>query len=114
MAGQVFDLREMQVALPGGSPLSDFQAMRAALPSARVRKNIGVCAYCGGVRRLTVDHVMPKSRFPRCSLRTRVCGWCNASKADLTPEEWLACLPWGAPQHQFVPGAIAAAWAASR
>ena len=50
------------------------------------------CQYCGAAmaeRRLTVDHVVPRSRKGGTSWENCVaaCAWCNARKADKTPEE---------------------------
>jgi len=47
------------------------------------------CQYCGSVRDLTLDHVMPRSKGGRSSWKNLVtaCKPCNAKKGDYTPEE---------------------------
>lgn len=47
------------------------------------------CQYCGATARLTVDHVVPKSRGGRSSWDNVVtsCAPCNVRKADRLPEE---------------------------
>ena len=47
------------------------------------------CQYCGSVRDLTLDHVLPRSRGGRSSWKNLVtaCKPCNAKKGDFTPEE---------------------------
>jgi 5-methylcytosine-specific restriction endonuclease McrA len=47
------------------------------------------CQYCGSTARLTVDHVVPKSRGGRSSWDNVVtsCAPCNVRKADRLPEE---------------------------
>ena len=47
------------------------------------------CQYCGATARLTVDHVVPKSRGGRSSWDNVVtsCAPCNIRKADRLPEE---------------------------
>lgn len=58
------------------------------------RKNVfkrdgGMCVYCGSENKLTVDHVMPKSRGGRSSWENLVtaCSKCNNKKDNMTPEE---------------------------
>lgn len=50
------------------------------------------CTYCGArspAVRMTIDHVMPRSRGGRTEWENVVtaCGPCNARKANMTPEE---------------------------
>jgi 5-methylcytosine-specific restriction endonuclease McrA len=47
------------------------------------------CQYCGGSGRLTVDHVVPRSRGGRSSWENMVtsCAPCNLRKADRLPAE---------------------------
>ena len=54
-----------------------------------LRRDRHECQYCGSTRRLTVDHVMPKSRGGRDTWENLVaaCTSCNNRKGDHTPEE---------------------------
>ncbi len=47
------------------------------------------CQYCGSVRDLTIDHVIPKSKGGESSWKNLVtaCKTCNSTKGDLTPEK---------------------------
>jgi len=47
------------------------------------------CVYCGGDRKLTLDHVLPKSRGGKNTWNNLVtcCAKCNVNKSDRTPEE---------------------------
>ncbi|MGW8124018.1 HNH endonuclease [Roseivirga echinicomitans] len=47
------------------------------------------CQYCGSPKRLTLDHVMPKSRGGKSTWQNLVtaCHNCNSNKGDKTPEE---------------------------
>lgn len=57
------------------------------------------CVYCGSETNLTIDHVVPISRWREFGLPRRVldnksnkvvaCARCNQAKADLPPREWL-------------------------
>jgi len=61
------------------------------------------CAYCGSSDELTVDHVVPISRWKEFKVRRRVldndsnrvrcCRACNAAKANMHPREWLEAHP---------------------
>lgn len=61
------------------------------------------CVYCGSVEQLTVDHVVPLSRWQEFGLRRRVldnpsnrvpcCRRCNSEKGNMHPREWLALHP---------------------
>jgi 5-methylcytosine-specific restriction endonuclease McrA len=48
------------------------------------------CQYCGSIKNLTIDHVMPRSRGGDNSWSNLVtaCMPCNTHKGDRTPEEW--------------------------
>lgn len=48
------------------------------------------CVYCGSTRKLTIDHVLPRSRGGKNTYLNCVtaCVKCNQSKGDKTPEEW--------------------------
>lgn len=60
----------------------------------------GYCAYCGNWRRMTKDHIIPKSKGGQLILW--VCIWCNKSKRNLYLEEWLNMLSPSCPQHIYV------------
>ena len=58
------------------------------------RKNVlkrdhHTCQYCGARNRLTIDHILPKSRGGRDTWENLVaaCASCNNRKGDRTPEE---------------------------
>ncbi|WP_026999092.1 HNH endonuclease [Eisenibacter elegans] len=53
------------------------------------RRDHHQCQYCGAVKDLTLDHVLPRSRGGRSSWENLVtaCKRCNSRKGDLTPEE---------------------------
>lgn len=65
-------------------------------------KPYGFCAYCANWRRLTIDHVIPKSslgydrRKPDNFLL--VCTWCNKSKGSRLLDEWVDSFDADAPQ----------------
>lgn len=48
------------------------------------------CHYCGSQGKLTLDHVVPRSKGGGNSLGNLVacCPECNGKKADLDPEQW--------------------------
>lgn len=55
-------------------------------------RDLFICAYCGREfpdRKLTIDHVIPKSRGGKNTWMNTVsaCKKCNSAKADQTPEE---------------------------
>ena len=66
-------------------------------------KNGPACVYCGSTSDLTVDHVVPLSRWREFGLKRRVldnksnqvlaCRSCNAEKGNLSPSEWFALHP---------------------
>ena len=53
------------------------------------------CLYCGGVKRLGTEHLVPRTRggldIPENLFKA--CGSCNASKSDRLPSEWRDDLP---------------------
>ncbi|MGC9129161.1 MAG: HNH endonuclease, partial [Acidithiobacillus sp.] len=61
------------------------------------------CVYCGSTENITVDHVVPLSRWREFHVRRRVldnksnrvpcCLSCNAANADMHPREWLEAHP---------------------
>ena len=65
-------------------------------------KRVGVCAYCGNVRVLTREHVIPKCTGQPTDI-LKVCTWCNNNKGSMSLREWLLTLPSSAPQWIFVP-----------
>src|SRR5215204_1775649 len=68
------------------------------------RKRIGHCVYCDEERRLTRDHVVPKTLFtrpfPPNLITAPACGRCNGDKAkdDDYLRDWLVCDIYGS-QH---------------
>jgi len=48
------------------------------------------CQYCGSIKNLTIDHVIPRSRGGNDTWENMVvaCMKCNTHKGDKTPEEW--------------------------
>ncbi len=54
-----------------------------------LRRDRGQCQYCGSRERLTIDHVLPKSRGGKDSWENlaAACVPCNNRKGDRTPEE---------------------------
>lgn len=48
------------------------------------------CQYCGSIKNLTIDHVIPRSRGGKDTWENMVaaCMSCNTHKGDKTPEEW--------------------------
>jgi 5-methylcytosine-specific restriction endonuclease McrA len=61
------------------------------------------CAYCSSTRNLTVDHVIPISRWRELRVKRRVldnesnrviaCMKCNSEKKNMMPAEWFALHP---------------------
>lgn len=61
------------------------------------------CVYCGGEGSLTIDHVVPLSRWRDFGVKRRVldnksnrveaCEKCNAKKGDMSPREWFNLHP---------------------
>ncbi len=65
-------------------------------------KSWGYCAYCGNYRRLTIDHIMPKSKGGKViGNRLLVCTWCNKDKCDLSLIDWLNLFSLLRPQHIY-------------
>lgn len=54
-----------------------------------MRRDNYVCQYCGSVKNLTLDHLMPRSRGGATNWLNLVtaCSRCNTRKGDRTPEE---------------------------
>jgi len=62
-----------------------------------------VCAYCGSDEEMTVDHVVPISRWQEFHVKRRVldnksnrvpcCRKCNAEKGCMSPREWFDLHP---------------------
>lgn len=48
------------------------------------------CSYCGSIKELTIDHVIPLSRGGQHTFENLTCAClkCNAEKGNRTPEEW--------------------------
>jgi 5-methylcytosine-specific restriction endonuclease McrA len=57
----------------------------------RPKRVIGICVYCGGPA-TSMDHVIPRCRGGSDDPTNLVpaCQSCNASKRELTPDEWRA------------------------
>lgn len=53
------------------------------------KRDNGICAYCGGTKHLTVDHIIPKSRGGANSWENLItsCFSCNNRKDNRTPQE---------------------------
>lgn len=66
---------------------------------SRRRRGARACVYCGSTERLTIDHVVPISRWREFGVRRRVldnnsnrvvaCLRCNMEKAAMSPREWF-------------------------
>lgn len=54
-----------------------------------LRRDKNCCQYCGNRKRLTLDHVIPRSRGGKHSWNNVVtaCEPCNSTKGDCTPKE---------------------------
>ena len=65
-------------------------AERRQLMGEVAARDGAACAYCGTTERLTLDHVIPRSRGDSNKAKNLViaCGRCNTSKSDRTPQEW--------------------------
>lgn len=60
-------------------------------PKRKKKRKSGNCVYCGRhSNTLTRDHVIPRSKggTSESSNLVKCCQSCNASKGDMTPEEW--------------------------
>lgn len=58
------------------------------------KRDENTCQYCGCQERLTIDHVIPKSRGGKDTWENMVCACisCNTRKNNRTPEEWGTAL----------------------
>lgn len=57
------------------------------------------CQYCGSIKDLTLDHVIPRSRGGKSTWKNLItaCKFCNAKKGNFTPQEagmYLSKLPY--------------------
>ncbi len=67
------------------------------------RTKVQACVYCGSTEDLTIEHVVPLSRWGEFKLRRRVldnpsnrviaCHKCNAEKANMPPAQWFQLHP---------------------
>lgn len=61
------------------------------------------CVYCGSTKNLTIDHVVPISRWRELGVRRRIldnpsnrviaCQKCNFEKGNMLPAEWFKLHP---------------------
>lgn len=61
------------------------------------------CCYCGSTESLTVDHIIPISRWQEFHIKRRVlenssnkvlaCRPCNEAKSNMSPRDWFALHP---------------------
>ncbi|MGY6559787.1 MAG: HNH endonuclease [Nitritalea sp.] len=60
------------------------------------RRDKGQCQYCGSVKNLTVDHVIPRSKGGKTSWTNLItaCNRCNTYKGDKKPEDVGFRLPY--------------------
>jgi len=71
-----------------------------------LRRDKHTCQYCGSTKRLTLDHIIPRSKGGEHSWTNVVtaCERCNSSKGDRTPQQagmFLRCNP-KPPVHPLV------------
>jgi hypothetical protein len=73
-----------------GAKISASKKAAFARQPQRPRRVIGICTYCGRPAN-TRDHIIPRCRggSDDPSNLTPACLECNASKRELTPDEWL-------------------------
>lgn len=67
---------------------------RSLFPSEIYRGYIGPCAYCNAIDKLTVDHIVPRSKggtYNKTNV-AMVCGQCNNDKADQDLDDWIVAL----------------------
>jgi 5-methylcytosine-specific restriction endonuclease McrA len=68
------------------------EKLMANKPSRQMiyKRDDHMCQYCGSIKNLTIDHIMPRSRGGDNSWSNLVtaCMHCNTHKGDKTPEEW--------------------------
>jgi len=89
---------DCESASPARTPLSE-----PAMVRSRKRKSKQRCVYCGGDGPLTIDHVVPISRWREFGVKRRVldnksnrviaCVRCNAEKGAMSPREWFDLHP---------------------
>jgi 5-methylcytosine-specific restriction endonuclease McrA len=64
----------------------------ASKPSRQMiyKRDDHMCQYCGSIKNLTIDHVIPRSKGGQDTWENMVvaCMPCNTHKGDKTPEEW--------------------------
>lgn len=70
---------------------------------AKLNKSNGTCVYCGCTGPLTIEHVVPISRWREFGVKRRVldnksnkvlaCSSCNAEKGSKSPREWFDLHP---------------------
>jgi 5-methylcytosine-specific restriction endonuclease McrA len=69
-----------------------YQRLISFRPTKNMIKKMGnyTCAYCGSIKDLTIDHVIPLSRGGEHVFDNLVCACktCNGRKGNKTPEEW--------------------------
>jgi 5-methylcytosine-specific restriction endonuclease McrA len=93
MAAQVLRSVSREFRYPSIIRLNRFVNLpfkRVALSRINIYKRDGnACVYCNSADRLTLDHVLPRSRGGRDSWDNLVtaCQRCNTEKGDRTPEE---------------------------
>lgn len=80
------------VALRGASKVNLFDLVPVFSKAKVLARDLLRCAYCGeqfDERDLTVDHILPESRGGRLTWMNTVAAdrYCNAMKANRTPEE---------------------------
>lgn len=53
------------------------------------KRDKNTCQYCGSIKDLTIDHVLPKSKGGKTNWQNLItaCHRCNTMKGDKTPEE---------------------------
>jgi hypothetical protein len=80
------------IAVRGQARVNLFEVPMSVTKHRLLRRDRYTCAYCGDrreVRDLQAEHIVPASRGGAYSWMNLVtaCAWCNARKADRTPEE---------------------------
>jgi hypothetical protein len=80
------------IAVHGQARVNLFEVPMSVTKYKLLRRDRHVCAYCGGshdARDLQAEHIMPASRGGPYSWMNLVtaCAWCNARKANRTPDE---------------------------
>lgn len=70
---------------------------------SKSRKSKAACVYCGSSQELTVEHVVPLSRWREVGVHRRIldnesnrvpaCLKCNAEKGAMLPQEWFQLHP---------------------